>query len=189
MSDFNFTDITRTIVFFVDSLFIGLKFAVPVLFIIHLLSRKSNHRDLQICIRSANQLMILGGFLFIFTISANVMRAVSSDNEAERDMMIAFATGAHWYQFFFPIINYAILPLALWFRESRKTITVAMAIVSVWIITPFIIDYLMSLEGQNAVFSNKIDYHDYFLKLLVFSVTFTILYGWGKWKFNRKSYT
>lgn len=120
--------------------------------------------------------------LFILTMISNIFLAWSSGNEAERDMMIAFTTGPHWYQFFFPVLNYAILPLVLWVRTLRTSPYPVIVIVFVWFTTYFLTDYLVSLEQKNMGFKNEFDYQQYLIKTGVFLIFFTLFYGFEKWK-------
>lgn len=181
----NYT-ISHYVVLLADSIFAGLKIAVPLFFIINVLAYEKWKSTIDVGVKSIVRLMILGGLLFIYTIVSNVFVAWSSGNEAERDMMIAFATGPHWHQFYFPLVNYAIMPMMLWFRTSRSAIYLAISIVLVWYVTGFYSDWILNQEQSALGFKNKFDYQGYFIRIGLFLILFLIFFGVEKWRCMKK---
>ena len=177
----NYT-ISHYVVLLADSIFAGLKIAVPLFFIIYVFAYEKWKSSIDVVVKSLVRLMILGGLLFVYTIVSNVFIAWSSGNEAERDMMLAFATGSHWHQFYFPLVNYAILPIVLWFRTPRSAIYIAISIVLVWYATGLYSDWIMNQEQTALGFRNKFDYQGYFTRIGLFLFLFFIFFGVEKWR-------
>lgn len=164
------------LVFVTDSFFIGLKVLVPVLFILVTINLQNKWKQLPVMIKIANKMLLFSGVLFLCTMIFTAGRAWLSDNEAERDIILSFINGPHWYQFFMPIFNYALLPMLLWFKFLRKGINTAFNIVMLWFITYFLVDYINHRDPSMSGFRNETDVMEYVYKAIVFLMAFMVFY-------------
>ncbi|HLG34101.1 MAG TPA: hypothetical protein VI757_04415, partial [Bacteroidia bacterium] len=125
-----------------DSIFIGLKFIVPVVFLLIIFKVKSGKANFVSLVLAANILLLAAGILFLVTIIANTWLAWNSGNEFERDFIISIATGPNWYQIMIPVFVYGILPQAMWFAKLRRTIFSSLILIILWFASYFMVAYL-----------------------------------------------
>lgn len=163
------TDILGALVFFADSMFVGLRYFVPLLLLVYLIL-SGRRKDLPpVYLAAAVRLLQFSGLLFILTIAANTFRAWSSENEAERELMISIATGPNWHQVFFPLISYALLPFLFLWKRARHSIWSLAFVVACWYGLEMLSTYLSNLHNQGAFMKPKTDVQELLSKCLLFA--------------------
>jgi len=172
MNAFLSPEAVKWLMLFIESLFSGLKIVVPVFFLFSLTEKIYINNKYKSGVKTANQLMILGGILFLVTIISNLFVTWYFGNTDERDMMLNYTTGHGWYRIILPIISYGILPIALWHKKVRRTINFSFAIVIFWYATSLIIES----TNPATTFQDKFDWQSFFIKTLLFVAAFSILY-------------
>jgi hypothetical protein len=162
----------KWLMLFIESLISGLKIIVPVLFLFSFIEKISKYEKYKSGVKTANQLMILGGILFLFTLISNLFVSWYYGNTDERDMILSYTTDHGWYRMILPVISYGILPIVLWHRRTRRTIYFSFAIVVFWYVSSFIIE---STNPANS-FQEKFDWQYFFIKTILFVAAFSILF-------------
>jgi len=173
----------HALVYVSDSIFIGLKVVVPLFFIAWIINLFLKKIELKLFVSSLQWLMICAGILFLLAISSNTFLAWYSGNEDEKEMIISFATGPHWYQFFTPLFNYAILPIILWLRFMRRNIYALFVIVLLWYVTTYVVEAVNHARGFNAM---EPDIGESINKMIVFLVAFIFIFLIVRYKAIRK---
>lgn len=187
MNVFSLSYVMHSLAFIADSLFVGLKFAIPILFLLNILRIRINKNTFASLTKAANSLLLMGGILFFLTIAINLFVAWQSENEFELQAFISIATGAHWFQFMIPIFSFAFLPNILWIKRLRKSINASFLLVICWYLSKFMVDYLTLAEEINPSHHSslgKIPMTEYFEKSIVFAILFTVTFM----IVNRKQY-
>lgn len=129
-------------IYFSDSLFIGLKVMIPVLFVLVVFNIRIKKFDTVTAIQTSNMLMLLGGILFLLAMAVNIFTAWYSENEFEREMIITILTGPNWYQVVIPILTFGILPQLLWIKKLRETIYSSFNIIILSFIGTILVNHL-----------------------------------------------
>lgn len=173
MTRYYISEAIHTFIYVSDSIFIGLKFVVPFFFIVWIINLYLNKIELRLLMSSLQWIMLCAGILSLFAISTNTLLAWYSGNEDERSMIISFATGPHWYQFFTPLFNYTILPLILGFRFARKNIYALVFIVLFWYATTYVVQLVNRSRGFKPV---ELDIGENIDKIIVFCVAITFVF-------------
>ena len=179
MSNYTISNILHTLVFISDSIFIGLKILVPIIFILEILNIKYTKPNLNILILTINLIMLSASLLFLTSISINTLLTIKSGNSDELNFMISIATGSHWFQFVIPVLLYGLLPNILWIKNFRKSIYIPFFIVICWFASYFIIHYLS--ENNFSLFPNSGDHSpfplmEYLKKSGIFLSLFIVYY-------------
>jgi hypothetical protein len=177
MSSYALPDVLHAMVFLSDSIFTGLKIFVPVLFALQLFRSHRLSVNFDSAIIASNTLILSSGFFFLCSIISNTTMAWTSGNESERNLIISFVTGPHWYQFIIPVFNYGILPNFMWFKKFRKSIALSFSIVSWWLLSSYVISSLDKNNSKTHIYlSEKFPFEEYAWKLAIFLVLFLIVY-------------
>lgn len=163
--------ILQTIGYLADSIFIGLKFIVPVIFLLVIFKVKSGKVNFVSLVLAANLLLLIGGILFLLTIISNTLHAWFSENEFEREMIISMITGPNWFQIVIPVFTYGLLPQTMWIGKLRSTIYSSFIIVMLWFGSYFLVDYL-SHGSININFPSS----EYSKKAVLFIALLTVFY-------------
>ncbi len=179
MSNYTISNILHTFIFISDSIFIGLKILVPLIFILEILNIKYTKPNLNILILTINLIMLSASILFLTSISINTLLTIKSGNSDELNFMISVATGSHWFQFVIPIILFGLLPNILWIKNFRKSIYIPFFIVICWFASYFIIHYLSDRDFTlfSAFFNHSpFPYMEYLKKIIIFILLFIICF-------------
>jgi len=161
----------HALAFLADSIFVGLKFFVPVIFILIIFKINFGKLNFDSLVTAANFLLLIGGMLFLITIICNTLYAWNSGNEFERDFIISTATGPNWFQIGIPFLVYGLLPQLMWIGKLRKTIYSSFVIVVLWFGSYFLVDYL----SHGTVHMN-FPVAEYYQKALLFLGLIVVLY-------------
>jgi hypothetical protein len=181
MNSFSLSSFIHFPAFISDSIFQGLKFLIPLLFILEFFNVSLKQLKLSTVIISANVLLLIGGTLFLGVMTTNLSMSWYHGNEFEKDFLVNVITGPHWFQFVIPLLNFALLPHLMWFKKLRSITTVSVLLVTWWIVSNYYINYLSNNE---RLIHSVHDLHtgfftiEYVEKAIIFiallTITFTI---------------
>jgi len=173
----SFDTVHRLLVYLSDSLFIGLRIAVPALFLAQVFGPSRWHERLGGLHAVAVRLLIAGGVMFLLVVSSHLFRVWYFDNEMEKAFLAAMATGPTAYQVYLPVVNYALLPVLLWFGRLRRSVYVPFLIVVCWILSWIWTGYLNRVVAHAVTGREAIDWLEYFGK----GSLFVLLFALGAW--------
>lgn len=179
MNSYSLPSILQVLLFLSDSIFLGSKFWVPAIFLINIFNTRLPHLNLSCLTISANVLLLTGGVLFLAAMAINTGKAWYSGNESERDFVIILVTGSHGFQFVIPIINYALLPNLMWFKNLRKSIHASFVLVICWHLSFFLIKFLSGRSEQpyvNHASHAEFPWAEYSGKAAAFVILLTLSY-------------
>jgi len=148
VSNFSTATFLHDLVFVSDSIFLGLRFLIPLIFLLTLFKQRLQQHLLKTTIATANTLLLIGGIFFMVVLSQNTFRMLYHGDENDRTFLIHMITGPNWYQFFFPVLNFGILPVLLLIRKFRRTIHLCLAWFACWCISYFT-SYVLLHQGGN----------------------------------------
>jgi hypothetical protein len=172
-------NILHILIFLSDGLFWSLKIFIPVIFILSLFRKNSNEKLINYIILSLNNMLLIAGLFFLFTIITNTTMAWYNQNEFEKQIIISSIQGPKWYQYVIPTFNFALLPNILWFKKIRSSIYFSFCIVLFWIITSNIVGYL-SKEKEYILAShaeqNSFSLSEHYGHLVIFFVGFCLVF-------------
>jgi hypothetical protein len=184
MNSFSLSSFIHFPAFISGSIFLGLEFLIPLLFILEFFNVSLKQLKLSTVIISANVLLLIGGTLFLCVMTTNISMSLYHGNDFEKDFLVNAITGPHWFQFVIPVLNFALLPHLMWFKKFRSTTTVSLLLVAWWIVSNYYINYLSKKE---SVIHSAHDLHtgfftiEYVEKAIIFiallTITFTIFNG------------
>lgn len=177
MNIFSIPSLIRLMIYFSDSLFIGLKVMIPILFVLVVIKINFKKFDINGVIKTANMLLLLAATLFLLPMAVNIFTAWYSENEFEREMIITILTGPNWYQVVIPILTYGILPQLLWIKKLRSTIYSSFNIIILSFIGTLLVNYLSTTT--HGLFED-IDWVEMGWKVGLFVVAFSTAFfiGW-----------
>ena len=178
MSSYSFSSFLHWCSFLSDSIFLGLKFLVPLIFFLFIFKVSIRQFNLSCLTIAINSCLLIGGTLFLSTIIINMGKAWYSGNESERDFLISMITGPHWFQLVIPIFNYALLPNLMWFKNLRKSIFVSFALVICWYTSFFVMNYLTNKSEIHSIHASQNEFPivEYAAKTVIFLSLLLIVY-------------
>ncbi|MBK5285794.1 MAG: hypothetical protein JJE25_10365 [Bacteroidia bacterium] len=171
MSDHFFFEFIHALAYFSDSIFVGLKIFVPVIFLLHILKIHFGKVKFDSIVSTVNLLLLFGGILFLVTIISNTWRTWNSENDFEREMIVSIVTGPQWFQVIIPVFSYGLLPHVMWIRKFRNSIYSSFIIVIFWILKYFFIAYLSNITAHL-----KFSINEYWEKAVLFMVILAAFY-------------
>lgn len=165
MNAADFSKITRSIIYVDDAVYLGLMFLIPILFVLLLLKGKEFMNDFA---EVSMRLVRLACLVFFAIVIANISFARYNNNEAERDFIISFINGPHWYQVVIPFINYGVLPLLLFIPAFKRNFNVAFGIALFWIISIQWLNYQANIFNNRPGFEQNMNWSEYGTKISMF---------------------
>jgi hypothetical protein len=165
-----------------DSIFIGLKIFVPLIFLLWLFKFSFRKLNFEVLVLSLNLLLLVAGILFLLTIGINTCLAWFSGNEFERQIIISIATGPTWFQFMLPIFVYGILTQAMWIAKFRQTVFSSVIIVIAWFSSYFITAWLSLVKIRFDFLTAE-----YGVKAGVFTALLAVFYFFISRRFRKKN--
>ncbi len=172
-----FDTVHSLLVYLSDSLFVGLRIAVPALFLAWVFGPERWRDRLGGLNAVAARLLIAGGAMFLLVVSSHLFRVWYFDNETEKAFLEAMAAGPTAYQVYLPLVNYAFLPVLLWFGRLRRSMYVPFLIVVCWILSWIWTGYLNRVVAHAVTGHEAIDWLEYFGK----GSLFVLLFALGAW--------
>lgn len=174
-------------IYFSELLFSGLKFLVPIMFLIKIFQRTTSRINFRIIALSLNLWILVGGTLFLISILLDLFNAAFSEDQDKWLFMLGMITGHHWFQFIIPLFGYAILPQILWFKKLRQTIFSSILIVVAWFASYYLVIYLTKMEGSMVTIADLSIpelLNDYGMKIIAVAFLVIVTY----WIFFRKKF-
>ena len=166
MNAADFSKITRSIIYVDDSVYLGLMTLIPILFVLMLIKGK---QKLVVYAEVSMQLARIACLVFFAIVIANISFARFNNNEAERDFIISFINGPHWYQVVLPFFNYGILPLLLFIPALKRNFNVAFVIALFWIISIQWLNYQANVFNYRPGFEQNIQWSEFGAKISLFA--------------------
>lgn len=165
MNAATFTKITRSIIYVDDAVYLGLMCLIPILFILTLIKGKEALADFtEVSLR----LVRLACVVFFAIVIANISFARWNNNESERDFIIAFINGPHWYQIVIPFVNYGILPLLLFIPALKRNFYSAFVIALLWIVSIQWLNYQANIFNNRPAFEQHLEWSEFGTKISLF---------------------
>jgi hypothetical protein len=166
----------KAIVYLADGIFQGYKWFMPLMVVFYFLRDRISIVSAVDLLKVMNRTLLAGMFLFLFSMISHVLLAWYSDNVAERELILSFATGPHWYQFYHPIFSFGLLPMLMLVRSFRSNVLISVVIVLVWILSQELVIYLTNLNSPFAAMKPRFDKLELASKLCLFLAIFVFMY-------------
>jgi hypothetical protein len=107
-----------------DYLFTGLKFLIPVLFILRIEKLRLRFLNAQALVTAFNITLLIAASTSLISYFIYSYQAYHSGTEQQQYAIINRATGPYWFSFWIPVLIYTLLPHLVWFKKTRNSVKI-----------------------------------------------------------------
>lgn len=160
---------------FTDTIFLSLKFFIPLLVLLKFSKVSIKAIDIKTLINATNWLLLLAGSIYLIVLTSEIFIAYYSQNEYEQYAVSNRIFGPYWFEFAIQAFVYMLLPQMMWFKKVRTSVIATIIwCLFTYILTAFI--FYAEHAGYMAGFNPATTWLNYLKSLTIFISLLSIVY-------------
>lgn len=160
---------------FTDTIFLSLKFFIPLLVLLKFSKILIKGIDIKTLVNATNCLLLLAGLTYLIVLTSEIFVAYYSQNEYEQYTVSNRIFGPYWFEFAIQAFVYMLLPQMMWFKKARTSV-IATIIWGVFAYALAAIVFYAEYSGYRTGFSPSIAFLAYAKSLTIFILLLALAY-------------